>query len=446
MARYVGDMTATAVARGELLLDREAELGVIGRCLDSACAGNGSVLLVEGPAGIGTTELLLAARREATARRMVVAGARGAELESEIAFGVVRQLLEPIVSRKQGRPLFEGAAALARSVFEADVVGGPSAGWAERSFAVLHGLYWLCATLAERAPLQLVVDDAHWADPASLEFLVYLGRRVSDLPVALVVASRPAEEADERERLLVDLRADPATATLHPRPLGSGAVGKLVEVATGHTPGETFVSACRAATDGNPFLMRELVRELRDRAIDPSDEAAEQVRELGPRSVARRLLSRLRSLPPVAVPVARAAAVLGRDGQARDIAALVGITPDEATAALDALAVAGIVTAERPVQFVHPIVRSAIYADIPAGERAALHARATEALQDAGAPLEGREPPHGDRAGRARGHRGPPSRGRGAGARARGAELGRLLPAPRVGGAAAGRSPAERAH
>src|SRR6266496_6477234 len=72
---------------------------------------------------------------------------------------------------------------------------------------ILHGLYWLCANLGRRSPLLLCIDDAHWADQASLRFLHYLGRRLEELPIAVVAAARPAESA-EGSPLLAALAAD----------------------------------------------------------------------------------------------------------------------------------------------------------------------------------------------------------------------------------------------
>jgi predicted ATPase len=64
------------------------------------------------------------------------------------------------------------------------------------SFALLHGLYWLCANLGRRSPLLLCIDDVHWADQASLRFLNYLGRRLEELPIVVVAAARPSQSAD----------------------------------------------------------------------------------------------------------------------------------------------------------------------------------------------------------------------------------------------------------
>jgi DNA-binding CsgD family transcriptional regulator len=375
-------MPRSAPVTERLLLDREEELAAIVEPLESARDGAGSTVVVEGPGGIGKTELLLAAERAAREAGMRVASARGAELEREFAFGVVRQLLEPAVAAAGRAGLFDGAAALAAPVFEAPGPGPATGSVADRSFAVLHGLYWLCAGLAERAPLLLAVDDVHWADPPSLEFLAYLARRVGELPVALVLATRPGEGTID------ELAADPRATVVRPATLGAGAVADLVQAATGAPPDAAFLDACRDATGGNPFLVRELAREAGERGIAPAAGQAELVRELGPKTVARRLVARLGGTSPSAEAVVRAAAVLGMDAEVRHVARLAGVPAGQVSEALDALEAAGVVTGARPVGFVHPIVRSAIYAGIPAGERSGLHARAAGILRDEGASLE----------------------------------------------------------
>jgi len=81
---------------------------------------------------------------------------------------------------------------LAAPVFETEAAGAVDR---DRAAAVLYGLYWLLAGVAERRPVLLLVDDAHWLDPASARFVVYLARRVTSLPVLLVVGLRTGERA-----------------------------------------------------------------------------------------------------------------------------------------------------------------------------------------------------------------------------------------------------------
>lgn len=173
------------------LFERARELAAIDAVLRDADAGSGRVLVVEAAAGIGKTALIRAADAMARARAMRVLRARAGELESGFAFGVVRQMFEPVLAACGRSELLTGAAAHAAPVFLPG--GAPVA----PDMVVLHGLHWLTAQLAAAQPLALLVDDAHWVDPASARSLDYLARRIDGLPVALVVALRPEGAATE---------------------------------------------------------------------------------------------------------------------------------------------------------------------------------------------------------------------------------------------------------
>src|SRR5687768_14859388 len=156
------------------LLERERELQALGAAVTEVGAGAGRLLVIEGPSGIGKTELLRTLRERARDAGMVVLWARGGEFEQDFPFGVVRQLLEPVLSRAEPGErdaLLAGAAGLAASVLEP---GEPAHGPPMRdpSFQALHGLHWMVANLAaERGSVALLVDDVQWADTASVRFL-----------------------------------------------------------------------------------------------------------------------------------------------------------------------------------------------------------------------------------------------------------------------------------
>src|SRR5262252_1669126 len=134
------------------LLEREPEVSAIRELVRSARGGTGGLLVAEGSAGMGKTRLLGEARAAAEAAGLEVVAARGGELEQGFAFGIVRQLFEPLLARASsaGRAdLMTGAAALARPLFDESPLAPGSAG---ASYAMLHGLYWLLANLAFRQP------------------------------------------------------------------------------------------------------------------------------------------------------------------------------------------------------------------------------------------------------------------------------------------------------
>ena len=195
-------MSADAAAD---LLERAKEVDEILDLLDRATQGRGGLLAFEGAAGIGKSRLLAAAIEAAHERGMTVTRARGGSLEQEFAFGAARQLLEPLVVAGDPAQVFSGAAAAA-----APVLGHGVANAASDPGSVLHGLYWVTANAAESRPLALICDDAHWFDSPSLRFLAYLARRVDELPIAVIVGTRPPTSTGPEADLLGRLLTDPA--------------------------------------------------------------------------------------------------------------------------------------------------------------------------------------------------------------------------------------------
>src|SRR5262249_51811279 len=132
----------------------------------------------------------------------------------------------------------------------------------------------------------------------------------------------------------------------------------------------------------------ELLRELERAGVEPTAANAPRVEETTPRTVGRSLRTRLRRLPPSCRSLARAVAVLGDGASLATAAALARLEQADAGAAADTLAGAGLLEDERPLAFVHPLVRSSVYAELSAGERAAWHARAAALLAAEEAPSE----------------------------------------------------------
>jgi DNA-binding CsgD family transcriptional regulator len=380
----VGFVTFVTAA---VLLERERELDTLREGLDRACAGEGTLLLVEGAAGVGKTALARAARTMAERERMMALEARGSELEQPFAFGVVRQLLEPVVSRDPGHAdLFASGAGPAARLFEPGERRPLSA---DVGFEALHSLYWLVVNIADQAPVLVLVDDCQWADWDSLRFLGYLAQRIEGLPIAMVLASRPLDSAVAQPgSLWAQVASHPSAVALYPRPLSRSAAVALARERLGTEAAEEFCRACHAATGGNPLFLRELLRALDAAGVVPSAAAAGEVQTVGPSAVSRFVLHRLAALGPAAAELARAVAVLG-DGSALLLAARVsGLSEDAARQAADDLVRADIFVRAERLGFVHPVVRAALYEDLAPGERQARHAGAAEALTAEGASAE----------------------------------------------------------
>jgi DNA-binding NarL/FixJ family response regulator len=367
------------------LLERQAELGELGLLLEEARAGRGGVGVVEGPAGIGKSRLLGAAREDALTAGMLALRARPSELELDYPFGVVRQLFEPALAQIDDREtLFAGAGGLARHLVDP---AAATRAQGEDRFAVLHGLYWLTANLAERRPLLVAVDDLHWCDSSSLLFLAYLVRRLEDIPVALLVAVRTGEAVADEAAFEAVTSQGPARR-LRPQPLSEAAVRELLRSVFGRDPDEAFSRACEGATAGNPLLLHELVGALVAAGVAPTEASVGEIPEIGADAVSRFVLRRLGRLPGEARRVAVAVAVLGDRVDLADAASLAGTDRSVAADAVEALMRADLITAGAVLRFVHPLVREAVYGTMAPSERERAHARAAAVLEQRRATRE----------------------------------------------------------
>jgi DNA-binding CsgD family transcriptional regulator len=364
------------------LLERDAALAAIDLVLLRARGGSGELLLVEGHAGIGKTALIEAAVTRAREDGVTVLRARAAALESDFEFGVALRLFEPLLAGADDETrdrLLAGSAALAGPLLERPTSWAGHAG-DDRLYPVTHGLFRLLANLTESGAVLIAIDDVHWADRASLRLVLYLLGRLDEMAVSFIVTRRLGEPGAPDD-LLAQIATHAATRTVRPPPLSRHGARRMVAAAL---PGadEAFADACWRMTEGNVFLLHELVGAVRDEGWVPAAQNATRIGTLAPEAVLRAVSVRLMRLSDDAAGIARAVAVLGDEAQLRHVVALTDGTHDRVAAGADALAASDIL---RPLDtgalaFAHPLLASAVYADIATGERAALHRRAAEIL------------------------------------------------------------------
>jgi DNA-binding CsgD family transcriptional regulator len=364
------------------MLERESELDALDRALAGAIDGRGSVVAVEGPPGIGKSSLVVSCAELARTRGMYTISVRATELERSYPYGIVRQTADSVAldkSDEERSALFTGAARLALPILDpgsAEKLDTP-----ELMYQRLHGLYWLTANLARERPLLISVDDAQWADEASMAAERFLSLRIADLPMVLLLAVRTME-VGQLAVPLAEILADPATVSVRPGPLSEGAAGQRVAALLGGAD-PAFAAACHHATGGNPFLLEQLVNEIRAEGIEPTATNAGSVASLGPDTVRASVLLRLERMPSAGGPVARALAVLGEhDIALRDVATMAEVPEDEAADALAELERAGLVTGSPRLRFTHPILRAAIEDDMPVVERSRAHEQAARMLAE----------------------------------------------------------------
>ncbi|MFI0448630.1 BTAD domain-containing putative transcriptional regulator [Actinomadura sp. 6N118] len=342
--------TGRSPGESAVLVERAEETGLIDRALDQVMRdGEGRVLMFEGPAGIGKTSLLDHARERAAAVGFTVLTARSTDLETDYAWSCARQLF-------QRHP-------------EADEVVSPTeSGQVAGEYAIINVLYRLTGSLASRNPLLISIDDLHWADAASAQFLAYLATRLDGLRAVLVIGARPGHE--RIGRIASAIAGLPHTTTRVLQPLTHAGCAQLLTRVIGSEPDAELVGRYHALTRGNPFLLRELAQEAT--SDDP-------VQPEGSPSVARFVTRQLRYLPVASVAAAQVLAVLGDDVGSGLLAQVARTSPQEALEALTPLVSSQLVTVDGvPVRFSfsHPLIRTAVYDAIPATARTDLHLRA----------------------------------------------------------------------
>jgi tetratricopeptide (TPR) repeat protein len=378
------------------LLEREAELIAVdealseltglrpdGSGLSRPTERHGGLIAFAGSAGLGKTTLLSEVRRRAAERGCTVLAARGGEQEQQVAFHVARQLLQPQLA---DAPETEIRARLGSWYG----IVGPALGLctAEGSApdpqGLRDGLDWVLTHVAvQRAPVVLVLDDAHWADPQSLNWLAAFAPRSDELALLIVVAYRPDELPPGAEAF----RGLPGRAGHRPiglEPLTADAIRRLVRESVGEHADEAFCRECWAVTAGNPFEAVELAEKVRDRGLRPDESSAHLLRDLAAAVKGSGLVTRLERLGPSTVRLAWTAAVLGTEISPALAATVAGLGREEAADCADRLRGARILTGSRTLEFVHPLIATAVYRAIPNAIRVALHGRAAWAVVDEG--------------------------------------------------------------
>lgn len=329
-----------------MLIGRERQLGQLDALLSEARLGKGCALVLRGSAGIGKTVLLDHAVQQASGFQVLHYTA--VESEAELPFAGLHALLGPLLVRLPEIPETQARALRASLALESSAT--------TNRLAVYAGALSLFGAAAERVPLLVVVDDAHWLDGPSAEALTFAARRLTAESLALLFAVREGEGTD----LGVPL------PTIDLEPLEEAASMELLRERFGSAIAAKVARHLAGATGGNPLALLEVAA-----LLDEGERAgSEPLPDYLPasESVERTVRRALRSLPSETRRALLAAATsdlpIGGD-----------------LAALEPAEDAGLVRIHAgSVAFRHPLVRSAVYHAASADERRAAHSALADAL------------------------------------------------------------------
>jgi DNA-binding CsgD family transcriptional regulator len=331
-----------------VFVGREREFADVVQCLDLAGMGQGATVLVTGDAGIGKSRLAAEVASRAGAKGFEVLVGRSIDLVGvELAFQPFADALRPL-----GNPFGERVQGSQLHVFESAL-----------------------ALLSERAaitPVLVVLEDLHWADPSTLDLVVFLAHNVVDLRVVLVATCRSAEPgpAERMARLTDGVRHCDAARVVELVPLADADLRALLDTDGSAPPAALDAIVARAA--GNPFLAEELL-------------AASGSGETLPRGVRDLLLRRFAKLHRSTRDVLRLVATAGGEVEYPLLRSLAGLPDDDLHESLRAAVDHGVLVADgRSFRFRHPLLAEAVYATVLPGERERLHGRLADELERAG--------------------------------------------------------------
>jgi len=365
---------------------RENELGRLDRVLAHLDQGGPTVLDVTGEAGIGKSRLLAEISARARERGLTVLCGRATEYEQYSPFRPFVDAFADIDPAAERR--FPALAELPPPLRGA---GAPPAG---PRVGGRFGLYQTTAAVLGRlgsGGLVMMLEDVHWADPASLELVDYLVRHPVRAPFLLVVSRRDQQSAAALAATLT--RGADAGAVLQ-LALGPLAERDCVEKLARDLPA-SLAAELYEASDGNPLYFLALLQAHRDArplsapcaSAGPTVFGGPDGPGLGLRAL---LLEELAPLSPLERRVVEAAALLGDHAAPATLGSLIGSDTEEVTEALRGLMARDLLRSGhggRRLVLRHPLIRALIYEGIDPWRREELHRRAADALAKAGASV-----------------------------------------------------------
>jgi ATP/maltotriose-dependent transcriptional regulator MalT len=372
------------------LVGRDGELATFDGTLDGLERGRPAAIAIAGQAGIGKTRLIEELVARAGARGYLALAGSGSELERDLPFSVFVSALDEFVGGLGEHPLAElddGVRAELASVFPSlpaqrgDLRVAPQ----HERYRSHRAVRALLQLLGHRRPLVLVLDDVHWADPASIELLGALLRRPPAAGVLIAVALRLRQAPEMLSSALERAARAETLTTIELSPLSLAQARELL----GGTVTDAEAALLFEETGGNPFYLQQLGRSLGIASRQPAA-ATTSLTDIGvPAAVAASLHEELRQLPDSVRRALQGAAVAGDPFEPELAAAAAALSDGETMDAIDRLVSLDFVRdtdVPRRFRFRHPLVRRAVYESTAAGWRLRAHERCSAALALRGAP------------------------------------------------------------
>jgi len=381
---------------------RTEECAALGRFLDQVAAGEGRVVMLGGPLGVGKTRMAMEISTVATDRGFLTLAGNCYD-RVDVPFIPIVEILDDALARSSTpdafrRALGDDAAEVARLLPQLrrmfPDIPPPSPTTSEQSRRVLFKAFaTLLARTALAGPVLLLLEDLHWADEGTLALLTHVARSIRKSPVMLLGTLRDyqldsagplAQTLDECTRLRLLERVN-----LHG--LSPGSVSDLIRTLSRQEPPASLVDAIYSRTDGNPFFVEELFKHIKEqgRLFDASGKfrASFKVEDFEVPPSARLVVGRrLARLNDATVKILGTAAVIGRSFTFALFEASCGGDADLLLDSLEEAEAAGVISSslqqrEALFQFSHELIRQVVLTELSVPRRQRLHLRIADAIE-----------------------------------------------------------------
>ena len=376
---------------------------------ERASRGQQQIVVVTGEPGAGKTRLVFEFARSVARESTVLVGR--CDREALVAYAPWVTILQwmirttPLPALRRQLAGIEAAGELGHLVPEITTrihvdEAARSASPDGRRYHLFEAASRLLAAASRGAPLLLVIDDLHWADPGSLLLLRHIIRSTRESAICIVLTHRNdvPEWSREFRDLLESLHGEHTSARLALHRLSDNDVREMIEQWTGRQALPSLVRLIARHTEGNPLFVMEMLRHLDDvGALSVREEwqAPATLADVGlPEGIRQLIGRRLERLDLTTRRLLTIAAVMGREFRLSVIEALVDVGEDAVLDAMDAALAAGLLTEEPGApghfSFTHTLIRETLYTSITAARRVRLHHRIASALEQQSSPFEAR--------------------------------------------------------
>jgi DNA-binding winged helix-turn-helix (wHTH) protein/tetratricopeptide (TPR) repeat protein len=396
-----GTSGAPAQSDGVPFIGRESIMAQLEAALDEAWSGRGRLVLIGGESGIGKTRLAAEFSCAAAGRGARVMAGWCYEGEGAPPFWPWVQILRTAVQERSAAALRDHCGAGAVDIAQIvpalrerlpDLPEPPLMQAEQARFRLFDSITSYLKNAAASEPHLLVLDDLHWADRASLLLIEFLANELRSSRL-VVLGNYRVDEIHAEHPLVGTLgkvvrHADCERVFL--QGLTRDEVERFIAVSGGVEPTRPLVEAVLEKTEGNPFLIIEIVRLLKEEGRLDAPAAASAWEISLPRGVREVINRRLRRLSPEARQVLAVGAVIGREFDREVLERVWDGSGGPASAQLEEAVRAGIIaeiprTAGRH-RFAHGLIRETLYEEMSGERRVLLHRCVGEALEAVHAP------------------------------------------------------------